>query len=106
MATARRFRRDVRLRFGGLAMPCFHCFAAHGGMRFHPALQFDRRTYPTTALNCVVRYSNFGHPMSALGQKRTSEHVQSMSALPPTADIGTEAQNVRYVPKADIRRPV
>ena len=40
--------------------------------------------------------------MSALGQKRTSEHVQSMSALPPTADIGTEAQNVRYVPKADV----
>src|SRR6516225_1076334 len=25
--------------------------------------------------------------MSALGQKRTSEHVQSMSALPPKADI-------------------
>src|SRR5215831_6372172 len=27
--------------------------------------------------------------MSALGQKRTSEVVQSMSALPPKADIGT-----------------
>src|SRR5262249_7699830 len=27
--------------------------------------------------------------MSALGQKRTSEQVQSMSALPPKADIGT-----------------
>src|SRR5215470_8521438 len=27
--------------------------------------------------------------MSALGQKRTSKHVQSMSALPPKADIGT-----------------
>ena len=26
-------------------------------------------------------------PMSALGQKQTSEHVQSMSALPPKADI-------------------
>ena len=25
--------------------------------------------------------------MSALGHKRTSEHVQSMSALPPKADI-------------------
>jgi len=25
--------------------------------------------------------------MSALGQKRTSAHVQSMSALPPKADI-------------------
>ena len=27
-------------------------------------------------------------PMSALGQKRTSEHVRVMSALPPIADIG------------------
>ena len=27
--------------------------------------------------------------MSALGQKQTSEHFQSMSALPPKADIGT-----------------
>jgi hypothetical protein len=26
-------------------------------------------------------------PMSALGQKQTSKHVQSMSALPPKADI-------------------
>ena len=40
--------------------------------------------------------------MSALGQKRTSEHVQSMSALPPKADIGTQSRNVRFVPKADI----
>src|SRR6516162_10504159 len=41
--------------------------------------------------------------MSALGQKRTSEHVQSMSALPPKADIGTQSWNVRFVPKADIQ---
>ena len=27
--------------------------------------------------------------MSALGHKRTSDHVQSMSALPPKADIET-----------------
>jgi hypothetical protein len=27
--------------------------------------------------------------MSALGQKRTSQHLQLMSALPPKADIGT-----------------
>src|SRR5262249_54046567 len=40
--------------------------------------------------------------MSALGQKRTSEHVQSMSALPPKADIETQSRNVRFVPKADI----
>ena len=42
--------------------------------------------------------------MSALGQKRTSKDVQSMSALPPKADIGTQSRNVRFVPKADILR--
>src|SRR5262249_55536869 len=42
--------------------------------------------------------------MSALGQKRTSERFQSMSALPPKADIGTQSRNVRFVPKADIMR--
>src|SRR5262249_2608718 len=41
--------------------------------------------------------------MSALGQKRTSEHVQSMSALPPKADIRCRDRHVRFVPKADIR---
>src|SRR5215472_7860144 len=40
--------------------------------------------------------------MSALGQKRTSGHVQSMSALPPKADIGTQQDDVRFVPIADI----
>src|SRR6516165_2152990 len=44
--------------------------------------------------------------MSALGQKRTWEHLQSMSALPPKADIGTQSRDVRFVPKADIRRPL
>jgi hypothetical protein len=42
---------------------------------------------------------------SALGQKQTSKHVQSMSTLPPKADIGTQSWNVRFVPKADkVRR--
>src|SRR6516164_408636 len=36
--------------------------------------------------------------MSALGQKRTSEQVRAMSALPPKADIGTQSRNVRFVP--------
>src|SRR5262249_25540510 len=39
--------------------------------------------------------------MSALGQKQTSELVQSMSALPPKADIETRSRDVRFVPKAD-----
>src|SRR5262249_40458584 len=49
--------------------------------------------------------SHGGNPeprMSALGQKQTSEHVRSMSALPPKADIGTKVRDVRFVPKADI----
>jgi hypothetical protein len=32
--------------------------------------------------------SSVAVPMSALGQKQTSMHVQTMSALPPIADIG------------------
>src|SRR5262249_26638756 len=40
--------------------------------------------------------------MSALGQKRTSECFQPMSALPPKADIGTQSRNVRFVPEADM----
>src|SRR5262249_4207482 len=39
--------------------------------------------------------------MSALGQKQTSGHLRSMSALPPKADIGTQSRDVRFVPKAD-----
>jgi hypothetical protein len=39
--------------------------------------------------------------MSALGQKRTSELVQSMSAITPKADIEGVLTNVRFVPKAD-----
>ena len=42
--------------------------------------------------------------MSALGQKQTSAHFQSMSALPPKADIGTHSWDVRFVPEADMIR--
>jgi hypothetical protein len=40
--------------------------------------------------------------MSALGHKRTLEAIELMSALPPKADIETQASDVRFVPKADI----
>jgi hypothetical protein len=40
--------------------------------------------------------------MSALGQKRTSRSVETMSALPPKADIAECDGDVRFVPKADI----
>jgi len=47
---------------------------------------------------CAIRRS----AMSALGQKQTSQHVRSMSALPPKADIGTQSVIVCFVPKADM----
>jgi hypothetical protein len=42
--------------------------------------------------------------MSALGQKQTFRLSNGMSALPLKADIGTKPRDVRFVPKADIRR--
>jgi hypothetical protein len=47
--------------------------------------------------------------MSALGQKRTFRNVQSMSALPPKADIRPRDQDVCFGPQADLaayQRPV
>jgi hypothetical protein len=40
--------------------------------------------------------------MSALGQKRTSDWRPLMSALPPKADIGRRALDVRFVPIAEV----
>jgi hypothetical protein len=42
--------------------------------------------------------------MSALGHKRTSDVISTMSALPPKADISRAHWDVRFVPKADILR--
>jgi len=39
---------------------------------------------------------------SALGQKRKWPHVDFMSGLPPKADIPLAADDVRFVPGADI----
>jgi hypothetical protein len=44
--------------------------------------------------------------MSALGQKQTSEHDWTMSALPPKADMVQQDGDVRFVPKADISREI
>jgi hypothetical protein len=49
-----------------------------------------------------VRYSKTSAGMSALSHKRASDHVQSMSALPPKADMDQHARDVRFVPIADI----
>jgi hypothetical protein len=42
--------------------------------------------------------------MSALGQKRTLEHLRAMSALPPKADIAERDWNIRFVPKAEVSK--
>src|SRR6516165_11045486 len=49
-------------------------------------------------VGAVLRNSKTSWSISALGQKRTSEHDWTMSALPPKADIGTQSWNVRFVP--------
>jgi hypothetical protein len=43
-----------------------------------------------------LQRNNFLPLMSALGQKRTLEHVRAMSALPPKADILHCSEERRY----------
>jgi hypothetical protein len=50
---------------------------------------------PITSDCSVVRYSNIGRSMSALGQKRTLRRVRLMSALPPKADTAERDWNFR-----------
>ena len=50
--------------------------------------------------NGCARIRGLGR-MSAFGTKRTSQHAQPMSALPPKADIVHGGGNVRFVPEAD-----
>jgi len=61
------------------------------------------RCEPYHAEGRVVHRGKFGPLMSALGQKRTSQGISGMSALPPIADIGTQSRDVRFVPKATLR---
>jgi hypothetical protein len=50
-------------------------------------------------LGAVQKSTN---PMSALGQNRAFRNVQSMSALPPKADIAGRQLDVRFVPVPDM----
>ena len=63
---------------------------------------FSREHYNLPLESVVVHHNKVEPPMSALGQKRTSRHLQPMSALPPKADITERGWYVRFVPKADI----
>jgi hypothetical protein len=50
----------------------------------------------------LLRCEGLEPPMSQLVHKRTLRRVQTMSALPPKADIAGRQLNVRFVPKGDI----
>jgi len=60
-----------------------------------------QRVLPYHAVGRIMHHSKFRWLMSALGQKRTSRQVWSMSALPPKADIGTQlcAKSGHYAPQ-------
>jgi hypothetical protein len=50
----------------------------------------------------ILRSSNSGKLMSALGQKRTWRDQIAMSALPAKADIPQRQVDVRFGPKAEV----
>jgi hypothetical protein len=52
------------------------------------------RTALPAVCRSIVQYIAIGGSMSALGHKRTSEHVRIMSALPPKADIAEHRRDV------------
>src|SRR5215831_2251135 len=74
------------------------------GDNFGDFFDFHVAQYSTAGAWLSRGRINLRPPMSASGQKQTSEHVHAMSALAPKADIGTGSRNVRHVPKADITR--
>src|SRR5262249_33624418 len=46
-----------------------------------------QRVLPYHAVGCIVHHGKFWQPMSALGQKQTSQCLRGVSALPPKADM-------------------
>src|SRR6516162_3207164 len=73
------------------------CLADIGPARLLPTLRRGgRELRKLSHVRRLVRHSKIRPPMSALGQKQTSELVQPMSALPPKADIGTRPRPVPF----------
>ena len=71
----------------------------------HPLRKIYAREVTVIALGWSKKLTlNREPPMPAVGQKRTSEHVRGISALPAKADIRQGNRDVRFVPKADIPR--
>jgi hypothetical protein len=50
----------------------------------------------------ILHRSNSQGQMSDTGQKRTSQQISGMSALPPKADIRRRGYHVRFVPKPEV----
>jgi hypothetical protein len=62
------------------------CLAGGSGVR--QQWHYTRDLRPAEwGLDIILRGNNPHDRMSTLGQKRTSEQVRAMSALPPKADI-------------------
>src|SRR5262249_9354453 len=80
-----------------------HCLLQGSRLR-RLSLMRLQQGFPTRGMGPtdILHGDNHQDRMSALGQKRTSEHVRVMSALPPKADMDQHGRNVRLVPKADI----
>src|SRR6516225_2144117 len=83
------------------------CLADIGPARLLPTLRRGgRELRKLSHVRRLVRHSKIRPPMSALGQKQTSELVQPMSALPPKADMDQSGCDVRFVPKAEMGSPI
>ena len=87
--------------FGRVAMVGDAAANARPHMGFVKTAAFSNTSSYPTVLTVHGASRQFGSPMSVLGQKRTLRRVQTMSALPPKADIGHCDWDVRFVPKAD-----
>jgi hypothetical protein len=79
-------------------------FRGNGGFGVPEAVRRDGLSpfWPSTA---TITHDPRGSgpprmPMSALGQKATLRRHNSMSALPPKADMDPQFANVRFVPKS------
>src|SRR5215471_14084337 len=118
MATTRRNRRELPRRFSGFAVPCSHCFTAHGAVpcNLGPPVRPDDHTLPQhgTAL-CVTAISAARCPLWVKSrhrkgsaecplypQKRTLIERVRMSALGQKRTSRSGDAMSALPPKADI----
>jgi hypothetical protein len=82
---------------GPLGWPVWVGFV-RGGQSRHLSAEADRWRHCAVVMRETAKIML---AMSALGQKRTLRRVQTMSAIPPKADIAEDDWDVRFVPIAD-----